>query len=164
MLNEQSSVNISCFEDENWDEYGVNDALRHNLLADGTDTLHSVATSSEWQSKLPSQSSWDTDNPSIEDPSSSSSPSRTSTTSEPTLIQPAVNTWITTVDDNYYSLPFDVSEQSYEPSTSSPARKRSLRSLQPRPAEISNATKGSQIHPHHTYQSLFHLIILGLET
>ncbi|KAK2741668.1 hypothetical protein CKAH01_07009 [Colletotrichum kahawae] len=135
MLHEGSTAegNAFFFEDEHWDVYGVNDALQHNLLADGVDLFSMTTTPSGAQLKSQSQLIWSTQDTSTGWSSSSIIPSRASTNPGPISVPPEVNTWTNT---DHCSIIFDVSGQSQqaETSTPSPSRKRGLPLPSARPA------------------------------
>lgn len=132
-----------CFEDEDWDEYRVNDALQHNLLADGTDLLRSVTTSSNFSSKSPSRQIPDAQDTSREWVSSPVVHFRASPGPEPISVPMEDNMRSQTVDSGYFSRPFDTIEDSglVEPPTLS-RRKRSLQSPLARPATDIKRKKG----------------------
>ncbi|KAE9575650.1 hypothetical protein CGMCC3_g8350 [Colletotrichum fructicola] len=146
MLNEGGSGidSIVHVEDEKWDEYGVDDALQHNLLADGVELLHTVEISSDLSSKSLSQQVWDAQDISREELSASIAPPRPSPSPEPLSVLPDVDEWNNTFDSGYYSIPFHAPEQSgpVEPPAPSSGPKRRPESPLARPAARIKRKKG----------------------
>ncbi|KAK1842114.1 protein kinase domain-containing protein [Colletotrichum chrysophilum] len=146
MLNEGGSGidSIVHVEDEKWDEYGVDDALQHNLLADGVELLHTVEISSDLSSKSLSQQVWDAQDISREELSASIAPPRPSPSPESLSVLPDVDAWNNTFDSGYYSIPFHAPEQSgpVEPPAPSSGPKRRPESPLARPAARIKRKKG----------------------
>lgn len=126
--------NAYFFEDGHWDVYGVNDALQHNLLADGVNLFSTTTTPSGAQLKSQSQLIWGTQDTSTGWSSSSIISSRASTNPDPISVPPEVNTWTNTT--YHCGIFFDVSGQlqQAESSTPSPSPKRGLPLPSARPA------------------------------
>lgn len=125
-------------EDSDWDEYHVQDALLHNLTADGT-LLESQTYSLESQQDAslehisdPVDQSWDswTDEPSSADPVHSVLPM------ESQAICPfSTHSWNETIDSGYHSMPIDSSQHitSFNSQSCPSQHKRGLESPSLRP-------------------------------